>query len=172
MVKIPIIPHRGGRVMNQNTSQRRSVIALLLVILLGMVWLGCSTTIKERQGEPGKAEGKEMSISDAKYYSFDDVLVPAEMKYKPGKSFVYETPQFKAGILVFSKWWLDSRSLIDFFTYHMEKDNWKLVNSFKGKESVLNFSKPDKSCAIKITEKWYGTTEAEIRVGPLGEKKM
>jgi hypothetical protein len=54
----------------------------------------------------------------------------------------------------------------------MEKDNWKLVNSFKGKESILNFSKPDKTCGIKITEKWHGTTEVEIRVGPLGEKKM
>ena len=43
-------------------------------------------------------------------------------------------------------------SMIDFFNYHMEKDNGKLVNSFKGKESILNFSKPDKTCAIKITE--------------------
>ncbi len=54
----------------------------------------------------------------------------------------------------------------------MEKDNWKLVNSFSGKESFLNFSKPDKTCTVKIIEKWYGTTEVEIRVGPLGEKKM
>ena len=63
-------------------------------------------------------------------------------------------------------------SLIDFFNYQMEKDNWKVVNSFKGKESILNFLKPDKSCTIKIVEKWYGTTVVEIRVGPLGEKKM
>ena len=61
---------------------------------------------------------------------------------------------------------------MDFFNYRMEKDNWKMVNSFKGKESILNFSKPDKTCTIKIVEKWYGTTIVEIRVGPLGEKKM
>jgi hypothetical protein len=54
----------------------------------------------------------------------------------------------------------------------MEKDNWKLVNSFSGKESFLNFSKPDKTCTIRIIEKWTGTTTVEIRVGPLGEKKM
>ena len=65
-----------------------------------------------------------------------------------------------------------SHSLIEFFTYNMEKDNWKLVNSFSGKESFLNFSKPDKTCTIRIIEKWTGTTTVEIRVGPLGEKKM
>jgi hypothetical protein len=37
---------------------------------------------------------------------------------------------------------------------------------------MLNFSKPDKTCAIKVVEKWYGTVLVEIRVGPLGEKKM
>jgi len=52
----------------------------------------------------------------------------------------------------------------------MEKENWKLVNSFKGKESFLNFSKPDKTCLVKIYDNWIGTTTVEIRVGPLGEK--
>ena len=106
-----------------------------------------------------------------KYY-FDDVRVPTELNYKANKSFVYESPGFKAGILVFSKWRLDVDSLIDFFNYQMEKDNWKRLNSFRGKESILNFSKPDKACVIKIVEKWWGTTVVEIRVGPLGEKKM
>ena len=49
---------------------------------------------------------------------------------------------------------------------------WKMMNSYRGKESVLNFSKPDKSCSIKITENWLATTYVEIRVGPVGEKKM
>ena len=152
----------------QKIYHKRTAIALLIILLLGVGWTGCSTTVKERQKEPEKGEWKE----GGKYYHFDDILVPGELKYKQNKSFVYETPRFKTGILVFSKWWLDVGSLIDYFTYHMEKDNWKLVNSFKGKESILNFSKPDKTCSIRIIEKWYGTTEVEIRVGPLGEKKM
>jgi hypothetical protein len=161
--------------MNPNIFRRKGVIALLLVILLGVVWMGCSTTVKERQ--PGQtataATGEERTEGEGigKYY-FDDVCVPKELNYKANKSFIYETPRFRAGILVFSKWRLDVESLIDFFNYHMEKDNWKLVNSFKGKESVLNFSKPDKTCTIKIIEKWYGSTELEVRVGPVGEKKM
>jgi len=161
--------------MSPNIFQRKSVIALLLVILLGVAWMGCSTTVKERQqGQPAagatgetKAEGEGVG----KYY-LDDVSVPSELNYNPGKSFIYETPRFKAGILHFSKWRLDVSSLIDYFTYNMEKNNWKLVNSFRGNESFLNFSKPDKTCTIRIQEKWTGTTTVEIRVGPLGEKKM
>ena len=158
--------------MKRDVFERRRVIAMLLVLFFGLTWIGCSTTGKEKQGEPAKSEEKEVSKYPAKYYHFDDVLVPGELNYKQSKSFIYETPRFKAGILFFSKWWFDVGSLTDFFTYHMEKDNWKLVNSFKGKESILNFSKPDKTCTIKMTEKWYGTTEVEIRVGPLGEKRM
>jgi hypothetical protein len=161
--------------MSPNIFQRRSFIALLLVIFLGLSWAGCTTTVKERQpGQPAtgttggvKTEGE----STGKYY-LDDVRVPSELNYKPDKSFIYETPRFKAGILHFSKWRLDVPSLIEYFTYNMEKDNWKLVNSFSGKESFLNFSKPDKTCTIRIIEKWTGTTTVEIRVGPLGEKKM
>jgi hypothetical protein len=155
-------------VMGTNIFQKRSIIGLLVVVLLGTTWMGCSSTLKERRRGPVKGEWK----GSGKYYHFDDVLVPGELKYNQNKSFIYETPRFKAGVMVFSKWWLDVGSLIDFFTYHMEKDNWKLVNSFRGEESVFNFSKPDKICTIKITEKWYGMTEVEIRVGPLGEEKM
>jgi hypothetical protein len=161
--------------MGRMIFQKKSIIALLLLILLGVAWTGCSTTVKERQqGQPAggatgeaRAEGEGMG----KYY-FDDLLVPSKLNYRPNKSFIYETPGFKAGVLIFSKWRLDVDSLIDFFNYHMEKDNWKRVNSFKGKESILNFSKPNKTCTIKIVGKWTGTTVVEIQVGPLGEKKM
>jgi hypothetical protein len=140
----------------------------MVIFVLGMMWMGCSSSIKERREETVKGEGR----GSGKYYYFDDVLIPGELNYKQNKSFIYETPRFKTGVMFFSKWRLDVISLIDFFIYNMEKDNWKLDNSFRGKESVLNFSKPDKICTIKISENWYGTTEVEVRVGPLGEKKM
>jgi hypothetical protein len=161
--------------MSPNTFLRKSVIALLLVIFLGLSWTGCATTVRERPpSQPATGttgEVKEERVGAGKYY-LDDVRVPSELTYKPDKSFIYETPRFKAGILRFTKFRLDVSSLIEFFIYHMEKDNWKMVNSFRGKESFLNFSKPDKTCTIRIVEKWTGTTAVEIQVGPLGEKKM
>ena len=158
--------------MVQKILRRNSAITLLFIFLLGLVWMGCSTTVTGRQGEPAKGEEKQTSKYVAKYYYFDDVLIPGELNYQPKKSAIYETPRFKMGWMTFSKWRLDTDSLIDFFYYHMEKDNWKMVNSFKGKEYIANFSKPDKTCTIRISDTWYGKTKVEVRVGPLGEKKM
>ena len=154
--------------MINRVIQKRSAIALVSLLLVGFVGSGCSMNSREKRGDMTKGD----PIAVGKYYYFDDILVPKELDYDPGKSFIYETPQFKTGSMVFSKWWLDVESLIEFFTYHMEKDNWKLLNSFRGKESFLNFSKPDKNCLIRIVDKWTGTVEVEIRVGPVGMKKM
>jgi hypothetical protein len=172
MVEIFYEYGKGGKVMRQNILRRNRAIALLSVLLLVSVGMACSSTVKERQGDPANVESKEMSKYRARYYDFDDVLIPGELNYQQKKSSIYETPKFKMGWMVFSKWRIDVRSLVEFFTYHMEKDNWKLVNSFTGKESFLNFSKPDKTCTIRMTESWYGKTEVEVRVGRLGEKKM
>jgi len=161
--------------MNSNVSGRKSVIALLLVLCLIGVWTGCRTTVKERQqGQPvtGPTPEATSEWEGAGKVYLDDVRVPSELSYKPDESMVYETAKFKAGVLRFSKWRLDVQSLIDFFTYNMEKDNWKYVNMFKGKETQLSFSKPDKTCTIRITESWTGMTHVLIAVGPLGEKKM
>ena len=92
--------------------------------------------------------------------------MPSDLEYDQKKSFVYETPQFKAGALFFTKWRLDTNSLFDFFLFHMERDGWKMVTSYRGKESYLTFYKPDRGCTIRITESWLGKVYVEIRVGP------
>lgn len=155
--------------MDHRHSRRGPVYGVLLVLLAGLLTTAsCSSSIKETGG--GEATAQEQAAG--RYYVFEDVLVPVELSYEAGDSFVYETPDFKAGTMVFSKWWFDALSVIDFFTYHMEKDGWRLVNSFRGKDTLLNFSKPDKACMIKIWETWYNSLRVEIRVGPLGAKRM
>jgi hypothetical protein len=154
--------------MGRNIIWMRIGIACLLMFFLSLAWMGCVSTLGERRREEMKSE----DVRVGKYYYFDDVLIPEELNYKPNESFVFETPQFKTGSIVFKKWRVDSGSLVNFFLNHMVQDNWTLVNSFKGKESFLNFSKPDKTCMIKIVDKWYGTTEVEVRVGPAGMQKM
>ena len=148
--------------MAQKIFGKKSLVALVLVSLLGLTWVAC-TTVKERKGEP--VVGQE--TQGGKYFFFDDVLIPKELNYKASKSFFYETPKFKTSSLVFSKWQLDIERLMNFFTYHMERDNWKLVNSFRAKESYLNFSKPEKNCTIKIVDKWTGFVEVQVQVMPL-----
>jgi len=160
--------------MNPATFGRKRVMALLLMVCWVGIGIGCSTTVKERQqGQPvtGPSGEAKTEWGEGRYY-LDDVRVPSELDYLPDESLVYETAKFKAGVLRFSKWRLDVQSLIDFFVYNMGKDNWTFVNTFKGKETQLNFSKPDKTCTVRITESWTGMTHVTIAVGPLGEKKM
>jgi hypothetical protein len=145
--------------------QKQSVMAVFLVVLLGVTWAGCSTTTPElQQGQT--AEGVEVG----RVY-LDDVRVPSELEYDADESLVYEAPKFKAGVLRFSKWRIDVQSVIDFFMFNMPKEKWTFVNSFKGKQAFLTFSKPEKTCIIRITETWTGMVKVEIAVGPLGEKK-
>ncbi len=167
---------------------RESLIwTLLLVFLLGLAWTGCSSTVKhdepsatapasETTTAPASATTTapppaSPSKYQAKYYFFDDVLVPGELEYDQKKSFVYETPQFKAGTLYFSKWNLDIDSIMTFFLYNMEKDGWKMMTSYRGKESHITFYKPDRGCTIRLTSSWLGKAYVEIRVGPVSLKK-
>jgi hypothetical protein len=155
--------------------QTKVLVAIFWVVLSGVAWVGCSTTAAERQeGQPVTGptpEGQAAWEEVGKFY-LDDVRVPRELDYDAEESMVYETPKFKAGVLRFSKWRIDVQSVIDFFIYNLPKDKWTFVNAFKGKEAQLSFSKPDKTCIIRVSQTWAGMTKVVIAVGPLGEKKM
>ena len=168
-------------------SRRKIVTALFLVVLPGMIWMCCSTTLQGRGEAATRSDSQDTRalLNDylAQYYDFDDILIPGELASSPPKSVIYRTPQFKVGTMVFTRWWFDidslSRlfrrhveSLTQFFKDHMQKDKWKLVNSYEGKESFLSFSKPDRTCNILISEKWYGVTRVEIHVVPLTTEGM
>lgn len=98
------------------------------------------------------------------YYDFEDVLVPKGMEIEPDESVFFETPQFKAGVLVFSGR-VDPVSLFDFFVINMPKDNWSLRSYFKYTKNILVFEKPQKDCIISIVEHTT-TTSLQVWVIP------
>jgi len=149
---------------------RTIIVFLTLFLTFNVILFGCTlfqkdtstTKSVEEKVQPPKAKGPS-----AKYYDFEDILIPDEMKLDKEKSFVYETPLLKAGILVFSGR-VEVTSLIQFFKENMVKDNWKLLNSFKYKGYLMNFQKPDKSCMISIVDGTFSTS-LEIWVGPISK---
>jgi hypothetical protein len=144
-------------------------LALLLVFALTS---GCATWNKWRQGDAGlETEDEAMEgppTPEPVYYDFDDVLVPQELEVDSDKSFVYEAPDFKAGILTLSGR-VETDSLITFFQNNMAKDNWRLVSAFKSPRTILFFNKPNRSCIINITERQF-KVEVEIWVAPTIDK--
>lgn len=98
------------------------------------------------------------------YYDFDDILVPRDMELDPKLSFVFESPQVKAGVLVF-KGRVDSVSLTNFFINNMLKDGWHLGSSFKYRRTILVFNKPEKDCIINIIDDRFSTS-LEVWIAP------
>ena len=156
--------------MGCHACRQKWVLALLFILLLGVIGMGCSNTVKRDEPSasppPPSPTVSPTASSVGKYYYFDDVLIPKDLEYDQKKSYVYETPQFKAGALYFSKWRIDTNSLFDYFLNQMERDGWKMVTSYRGKESNITFYKPDRGCTVRITESWLGEVYVEIRVGP------
>jgi hypothetical protein len=138
----------------------RKGIVFVLIMVLGLA--GCETlnkwTTKEETPPP-----KYQTLNQA-FYGFPDVPVPKELKMLADRSFVYETPNLKVGVLVLSGN-VDLDSLENYFKINMVKNGWKFVNAFKFRGVALNFIKEDKSCNIKMSKDAFNA-EVEIWVGP------
>lgn len=133
----------------------------LAISILIMIWTvaGCAGAQKAEDSDlPGKK-------ALAAYLDFHDVLVPSDLNLDKKKSFVYETTRSKIGVLVLSGR-VDPASLAGFFLNNMQKDGWKLINSLKYREYLLNFVKEDRACLITVEEETF-TTTVHIRVGPI-----
>ncbi|WP_457571576.1 hypothetical protein [Desulfovulcanus sp.] len=98
------------------------------------------------------------------YYDFDDIPVPKEMKLDPKNSILFETPDMKAGAVVF-KGRVDAVSLFDFFLTNMPKENWIMRSYFKYGRYIMVFEKPNKDCIIRIVDHPI-ITELQIWVTP------
>jgi hypothetical protein len=149
----------GGDGMKGN---RFALVAFSALVGLALI-TGCSRLGRERKApKEAPAVGEQ-----ARYYHFEDVLIPQALKLEMDKSFIYETPSLKVGRLVFSGR-VEPYSLLNFFTNNMEKDGWVLVNKFGFKDVVLNFSKPNRNCTVNIYDRPIKTI-VEVWVGPVGE---
>jgi hypothetical protein len=149
----------GGEGMKEN---RFVFVCFSMLVGLALI-TGCSSRGGKREG----SQAAPAAGGQARYYHFEDVLIPHGLKPQMDKSFIYETPSLKAGKLVFSGR-VEPQSLANFFTNNMERDGWRLVNKFGFKDLVLNFTKPDKTCMVNIYDRPIKTI-VEIWMGPVSE---
>ncbi len=152
---------------------------ILVICLAGFVAMavGCSIFQKEATaGQPAAApvasepqsnvgnSGDQTKATVGRYYDFDDIQVPTQLKLNKEKSILFKVGSFKAGLLSFSDN-LEVESLINFFVESMTKDNWVMKSAFKYPRVALFFAKQGKTCVIHITEHTF-STEVEIWVAP------
>ena len=135
---------------------------LLLAAMILMFVLGCAARQPAGQDQPAAAKGEGPNVV---FYTFPDIPVPKEMNLQREKSFIYETPSVKAGVLVLTGN-IDVASLETYFKVNMAKNGWRFVNSYKYGDVILNFMKDDRSSSIRTSRDAF-TTQVEIWVGPV-----
>jgi hypothetical protein len=136
---------------------KRHVWMLALLMALAPAMGGCSAVKKE--------VGLAGSTPAARYYQFEDILIPGELKMDEKRSFVQDASGFKAGTLYLSGY-VDVDSLVAFFSDAMLKDGWQLKSSFRYPKTMYLFEKPKKVCII-IIEEGVLNTRVEVWVSPL-----
>jgi hypothetical protein len=153
----------------------KTMLVIGLAFSMSMA-MGCSIFQKEAtpsQPAPAADSGSQGNVANSgapakaslgRYYDFDDIQVPNQLKLDKDKSILFKVGTFKAGLLTFSDN-LEVESLINFFVETMAKDNWALKSSFKYPKVALFFAKQGKTCVIHITEHTF-STEVEIWVAP------
>jgi hypothetical protein len=150
--------------INGGVARRSRLLVVLLSILL-LVGAGCAG-MKKSQDTPEETDEKKSEVKGPVpiYYDFVDVLIPVELSLVKKSSFVYSTPSFSAGVLVFEGY-VDGESLVNFFTTNMAKDGWTLKSSFRYRRVILSFEKEERSCLVSVAE-FPLKTRVEIWVAP------
>ena len=141
------------------------LIGTAVLVLLAFA-LGCSTLSSSKQDPEGEAvlSANASQELDSPAYAFDDVEVPADMNLQSDESFIMQTPQVKAGALVYTGW-VDPASLFSYYMRKMENAGWSPLSYFKYGHHLMVFQKPEKVCVIRI-HKGHFTTRLEIWVSP------
>lgn len=137
----------------------KKIIILSCVMLL--LCSGCTffRNLTGQQYQPKQEAGPNQA-----FYGFPDVPIPQELTIVSDRSFVYETSVFKAGVLFFNGN-VELQSLENYFKINMPKNGWKYVNSFRYRDSILNYVKDDKTCNIRMSRGAF-SSDVEIWVGP------
>ena len=136
-----------------------------IVVLAVFLGLCSACTLFQKSAATGPTDKAGTEAPNVVFYTFPDIPVPKELSLVREKSFIYETPGFKAGVLLLTGN-VEIGSLQNYFKANMVKNGWRFVNSYQYNDLILNFVKEDKSSNIRATREAF-TTQVEIWVGPL-----
>ena len=149
----------------EGPGARRTLLLVWMLSLVLLVGSGCAA-LQKSEDNSGEVEEVKSEVKGPApvYYDFADILIPAELSLVKTNSFLYSTPSFSTGVLVFEGY-VQGESLVNFFTTNMHKDGWILKSSFRYRRVILNFEKDQRSCLVSVAE-YPLKTRVEIWVAP------
>jgi hypothetical protein len=158
---------KRGVIMTSLFRNKKIIGGSFIVMVFFIFMTGC---LSLNSGSTSAAKLARDKGKMPTYHDFSDVLIPPGYKVDKKSTFVFQTPGFSAGVMVFrGKIKLDS--LVRFFNKNMSDDNWRLISSFKSPRTLLIYNKENRWCVINISisdskvEVWLAPT-----MGDLGRK--
>jgi hypothetical protein len=130
-------------------------LGLSLLALAGCQSIPGSSTFTGTPSEPVLPAGR-----------FHDVPVPSTFRLIPDKTFIFENPALKAGILTY-KGKLSVTDTVNFFKEQMPANGWTLISTFEVKDVILKFEKIGWTCDITVRPGFE--REIIIKIGPTAE---
>ena len=138
---------------------RRKSMIFGLALSLFLLFSACTKTV---QTEPTGEEGPTPIVT---IREFPDVPIPKELYLNERESFVYMTPEFATGNLIYNGN-VDYDSLLKFFEETMSKNGWALQASLKYTRTLLLYKKESRICLINL-DMTALNIQVEIWVAPL-----
>ena len=137
-----------------------------IIISIGLAYLGLmmlfSGCTKRIHTEPTGEEGATPIVT---VREFPDVPIPKELKLDAKESFVYATPEFATGMLVYNGN-VDYDSLVRFFDESLTKNGWIIQASLKYTRTLFFYQKESRICLLTIQDTPLNV-RVEIWVAPL-----
>ena len=137
-----------------------------IIISIGLAYLGLmmlfSGCTKRIHAEPIGEEGPTPIVT---VREFPDVPIPKELKLDAKESFVYATPEFATGMLVYNGN-VDYDSLVRFFDESLTRNGWIIQASLKYTRTLFFYQKENRICLLTMQVTPLNV-RVEIWVAPL-----
>jgi hypothetical protein len=119
-----------------------------LLLMLNSLF-GCSSGRPTSAAQPIRED--ELSPVSTMVEGYGDIELPIEMVLDPDKSMAMRTDSFQGGIHVY-RGRVQLGSLRDYLTASMRNHKWKLVGEASYQNSMLAFTKPNRTCMVVLSE--------------------
>ncbi len=143
----------------------KKFFTLFLGILLLSFIVSCSFNNSSVESSTSISQPSQQQIANL---TFEDLPVPTSMILDRENSFVYETSNYRTGVLYYTGN-MSPIELSNFYKSQMSKYNWTLVSSIDYKSgSQLIFEKPGWIAVIRCEKGSFQNSRLIITIGPKG----
>lgn len=142
-------------IREEHRPKKLQGLAVAAAALMLLAAGGCQSLTGPQAGAP-----TEQPIPVGRFH---DLPVPANYRLISDKTFIFENPSMKAGILTY-KGNLSVPDTVNFYKEHMPANGWQLVSSFEVKEVIMKFEKVGWTCDVTVKPGFE--RELIIKIGP------